>query len=456
MQPTALLPMRVTSFRPGTQPRFRLTERQTLANKLLAGQQKHILLRGGSRSGKTFVLVRAPVLRALRGAGSRHAILRFRGNAARASIWLDTFPKVMRLCFPGVAWKPHKQDGYVELPNGAEVWIGGLDDHERVEKILGMEFVTLFYNECSQIPYASVLMARTRLAQHIVGLQPREYFDCNPPGTGHYTYQLWKEGRDPETGRHVDSTLYAELGMNPGDNRDNIASDYLSTLESLPDKQRRRFFEGEWSPEIEGALWTLDSIDRNRIEARHGSTLDSLLESGAVPSLKRVVVGIDPSGASGREGERSDEIGIVVAGLGTDGTGYVLADRSARLGPAQWARLAVTAYHEFRADRIVAERNFGGAMVENVITTAGPNVPVKTITASRGKAVRAEPIAALYAQGKVCHVGRFPQLEEQMLNMASAGYVGAKSPDRLDALVWALSELMLGPQHSFSSQPFRL
>ena len=125
--------------------------------------------------------------------------------------------------------------------------------------------------------------------------------------------------------------------------------------------------------------------------------------------------------------------------------GYVLAVRSARLGPAQWARLAVTAYHEFRADRIVAERSFGGAMVENVITTAGPNVPVKTITASRGKAVRAEPIAALYAQGKVCHVGRFPQLEEQMLNMASAGYVGAKSPDRLDALVWALSELMLGP-----------
>jgi phage terminase large subunit-like protein len=129
-----------------------------------------------------------------------------------------------------------------------------------------------------------------------------------------------------------------------------------------------------------------------------------------------------------RRSERSDEIGIVVAGLGSDGKGYVLADRSARLGPAQWGRLAVTAYHAFRADRIVAERNFGGAMVENVIKTAGPNVPVKTITASRGKAVRAEPIAAFYAQGKVCHVGRFPQLEEQMLNMSSAGYVGAKSP----------------------------
>src|SRR5829696_4238923 len=197
MQPPALPATSGTSLRPPTTRRFRLTERQTLANKLLAGPQKHTLLRGGSRSGKTFVLVRAIVLRALRGAGSRHAILRFRGNAARASIWLDTFPKVMRLCVPGVAWKPHKQDGYIALPNGSEVWIGGLDDHERVEKILGMEFVTLFYNECSQIPYGSVLMARTRLAQHIEGLQPREYFDCNPPGTGHYTYQLWKEGARP-------------------------------------------------------------------------------------------------------------------------------------------------------------------------------------------------------------------------------------------------------------------
>src|SRR4051812_43690696 len=230
-----------------------------------------------ARSTRCCAAARAPArpscwcarLRALRGAGSRHAILRFRGNAARASIWLDTFPKVMRRCCPGVSWKAHKQDGYVELPNGSEIWVGGLDDHDRVEKILGMEFVTLFYNECSQIPYASVLMARTRLAQQVEGLTPREYFDCNPPGSGHYTYQLWKEGRDPESGRQVDPAQYAELGMNPGHNRDNIAGDYLSTLESLPDKQRRRFFEGDWSPEIEGALWTLDSIDRTRRDARH-------------------------------------------------------------------------------------------------------------------------------------------------------------------------------------------
>jgi phage terminase large subunit-like protein len=197
-------------------------------------------------------------------------------------------------------------------------------------------------------------------------------------------------------------------------------------------------------------------IDRTRIEARPGSTLDTLLESGAVPALKRVVVAIDPSGAAGKEGERSDEIGIVVAAKGSDGKAYVLADRSIRAGPAEWARRAVHAFDEFRADRIVAEINYGGAMVEHTIKTVRSTVPVTVITASRGKAVRAEPVSALYEKNTVCHLGRFPHLEEQMLNMSSAGYVGAKSPDRLDALVWALSELMLAPQHSFSVQPLRL
>ena len=134
----------------------------------------------------------------------------------------------------------------------------------------------------------------------------------------------------------------------------------------------------------------------------------------------------------------------------------MLADRTARLGPAEWGRVAVNAFHEFRADRIVAEQNFGGAMVEHVIRTAGPSVRVKTIVASRGKAVRAEPISALYEQSKVRHVGRFLPLEEQMLNMSTAGYVGAKSPDRLDALVWALSDLMLAPQNTFTVQELRL
>jgi len=164
--------------------------------------------------------------------------------------------------------------------------------------------------------------------------------------------------------------------------------------------------------------------------------------------MRRIVVAVDPSGASG-EADNSDEIGIIVAGVGQDGLGYVLADYSCRLSPQGWGRRAVEAYHHFSADLIVAEKNFGGAMVEHVIKTVDKNVPVKLVTASRGKAVRAEPIGALYEQGKIYHNGFLKELEDQMLYMTPSGYVGEGSPDRADALVWALTELMLGSTRSY-------
>jgi hypothetical protein len=423
---------------------FKLTARQELANQLLGGTAKHVLLRGGSRSGKTFLIVRAICLRAMKYKNSRHAILRFRANAAKSSIWLDTLPKVMRLCWPQVKLKWHKQDGYVQFPNGSEIWIGGLQDQEQAEKILGMEFGTIYYNECTQIPYGSVLLARTRLAQQIQGMTPKEYYDCNPSGTGHYTYKLWKENRDPESHQPIDPADYAEMQLNPYDNTANIATDYIKILESLPEKQKRRFLSGEWSPDIEGALWTLDTLDRCRVLVPDLASLEHILKLGLIPQLKRVIVSVDPSGCQGREDKRSDEIGISVCGLGTDGHAYVLADRSTRDGPEGWARASINAYDEFKADCIVAEQNFGGAMVEHTIRTADANVPIKLIHASRGKLVRAEPVSALYEQLRVHHVGTFPKLEEQMINMAASGYVGARSPDRLDALVWAVTELMLG------------
>ena len=161
--------------------------------------------------------------------------------------------------------------------------------------------------------------------------------------------------------------------------------------------------------------------------------------------MQRIVVAVDPSGVSGAE-DGGDEVGIIVAGKGVDGCAYILADRSCRLSPEGWGRRAVEAYKEFKADRIVAEKNFGGAMVEAVIRAADPQAPVTLVTASRGKAVRAEPIAALYEQGRVYHARNFSELEDQMVAMTPNGYLGEGSPDRLDALVWALTELMLGEQ----------
>ena len=172
--------------------------------------------------------------------------------------------------------------------------------------------------------------------------------------------------------------------------------------------------------------------------------MKQISESYPLSQMQRVVVAIDPSGTTGQD--EGDEVGIVVAGKGYDGNAYVIADRSCRLSPEGWARQAIRAYREFRADKIVAERNYGGAMVEAVIRSVDRAVPVKTVVATRGKAVRAEPVAALYEQGKVFHSQHFPELEAQMAAMTSQGFVGEGSPDRLDAAVWALTELMLGPQ----------
>jgi predicted phage terminase large subunit-like protein len=220
------------------------------------------------------------------------------------------------------------------------------------------------------------------------------------------------------------------------DNAANLAPAALAQLRERYEGTRlgRQELNAEILEDIPGALWTRDTIDGQRVRE--------------APALVRVVVAIDPSGTRG-EADSGDSVGIVVAGKGDDGRCYVLADRTCKLSPDGWGRQAVNAYHEFKADRIVAERNFGGAMVEHVIRTIDPKVSYREVTASRGKIARAEPVAALYEQGKVSHVGRgdatkqFAQLEDQMCAMAADGYVGEGSPDRADALVWALTELML-------------
>lgn len=213
------------------------------------------------------------------------------------------------------------------------------------------------------------------------------------------------------------------------DNRANLAPQFVAQIETRYAGTRlgRQELDGEILDDLPGALWSRDDIDRTRTRE--------------APDLQRIVVAIDPSGTSGSD--EGDSIGIVVAGLGVDGRGYVLADRSCKLSPDGWGRRAVEAYHEFEADRIVAERNFGGAMVEHVIRTVDASVSYREVTASRGKVARAEPVAALYEQGRVSHVGAFSALEDQMSMMGSDGFAGEGSPDRLDAMVWALTDLML-------------
>lgn len=431
-----------------------LTPKQREANRLLASSVRNIMLRGGSRSGKTFLLVRAIIQRAINAPASRHVIFRFRFNHAKTSIWADTLPKVLKLCFPTLRARFDKTDFYLDLPNGSQVWIAGLDDKERVEKILGAEYVTLYFNESSQIPWGSIEMAMSRLAQRcelapeIAATTGRQYlalkayFDCNPPSRLHWSYQLFRSKLKPGTKEALPNPdEYAEMKINPDDNRDNLPAEYFDVLASMSAAKRQRFEAGEWASEVNGALWSLE--DRTAPDGKNMPGLDSLrVTDEQKPAMQRIVVSVDPSGTKG-DGS-GDDIGIVVAGLGTDGRGYILEDATCQMSPEGWGRRAVELYHRYQADRIIGERNYGGDMVRFTISTADRSAAFKEVVASRGKSVRAEPISALYEQGKVSHVGVFADLEDQLCNFTASGYVGDGSPDRGDALVWALTELMLG------------
>jgi phage terminase large subunit-like protein len=238
------------------------------------------------------------------------------------------------------------------------------------------------------------------------------------------------EKRDPDTRLGLPRPEdYAAFSINPTDNAANLSPEYLRMLESLPARMRARFLEGRFADANPNALFPEEHIDRWRV-------LD-----GAVPQLVRVVVAVDPSGADDEASADNDAIGIVVVGLATDGACYLLEDLTVKAGPATWGRVAAEAFDRHSADCIVAETNYGGAMVRQVIETARPRTPFRPVTASRGKVVRAEPFSSLYEQGKVRHVGMFPELEDELSGFSTTGYTGSRSPNRADALIWGLAAL---------------
>ncbi len=212
------------------------------------------------------------------------------------------------------------------------------------------------------------------------------------------------------------------------ENKDNLAPSFIEKLKEKYEGTRlgRQELHAEILTDNPWALWKRQQIEDNRL-------IDS-------PNMKRIVVAIDPAATSNTD---ADETGIVVAGIGSDDKGYLLADISMRGTPEEWARAAINAYHEYKADRIIGETNNGGEMIETLLRMVDKNVSYKGVHASRGKITRAEPISALYEQGKCRHVGYYPVLEDQMCEYDPK--TSKFSPDRMDALVWAFTELMTEP-----------
>jgi phage terminase large subunit-like protein len=334
---------------------------------------------------------------------------------------------ILAVCPPGERPIYKKADRQLEWPNGAKSLIFTADEPDRLR---GKQHMKLWADEVAAWRYEE------SWTQAMLGLRlgdkPQAVATTTPRPT-----PLIRRLAKAKTTHLTLGTTY--------DNRDNLAPSFYSEIISIYEGTRigRQELMAEILTDTPGALWTTDMLDKTRVD-------EIKLED-----MARVVVGVDPSGGS--DPEKNDEQGIVVVGKHVNGHFYVLADVSCCKSPDGWGRVAIQAYQDYKADRIVEELNFGGEMVEFVISTAsekaGIIVPVKPISASRGKMIRAEPIAALYEQERVHHVGQFAKLESQMTSFVPCddnlpkkekGKRAKKSsPDRMDALVWAITELAM-------------
>ena len=315
-------------------------------------------------------------------------------------------------------------------PNGAEARLYSAFDPERLR---GPQFEAVWADEFAKWPKAKETWDMMSFALRL-GTSPRACVTTTPRNVA-ILKDLLARPSTVQTHAPTDA------------NRAYLADSFLEEVQAqyAGSRMGRQELEGVLLPDVEGALWKTDCLEALRVTS--------------VPDLDRIVVAVDPpAGASAS----SDACGIIVAGVVMQGPVsdwrvYVLEDASVRgASPNEWAAAAIAAMDRHQADRLVAEVNQGGAMVESIVRSIDPAVPYRAVHATRGKARRAEPVAALYEQGRVYHVGQFGPLEDEMCQMTAQGYEGQGSPDRVDALVWALTDLFLEPAKGWRMPRMRL
>ncbi|GHU39107.1 hypothetical protein FACS1894190_02370 [Spirochaetia bacterium] len=239
-----------------TAKKFKPTDVQRNALALVKSGAKHILLFGGSRSGKTTVLVMAIIYRAIRYAGSRHLICRLRAKDARSSVLRETLIPWLDNTIGKDGYDYHIHNDLITLYNGSEIWIGGLGDREQADKILGHEYNTIYFNEISQLSYAAVTVAYSRLAMKVQGCRNIFIYDCNHGSPLHWAYKVFIRKQQFLTSEPLPKPeLYVSMMLNPDDNKDNLPDDYISDiLDTLPEKQKQRFKLGLWV-KAEGVIY---------------------------------------------------------------------------------------------------------------------------------------------------------------------------------------------------------
>jgi phage terminase large subunit-like protein len=369
--------------------------------------------RGGRGSGKSHFFAEALVEEALAGDALRAICVREVQKTLAQSSKLLIEDKIKKL---DVSYRFGVYRDHITTPGKGVIIFQGMQDHtaESVKSLEG--FKIAWWEE-----------AQTASARSLELLRPT----IRAPGS-----ELWFTWNPRNASDPVDQLL---CGITPPPDAIVVKANYSDNPFFPPELEAEREFDerskpdryghiwlGEYEPVAIGAIWDRLMLHRNRRPKEQP------------PQMARIVVSVDPA-VSSEPG--SDEHGIIVTGIGQDGRGYVLADYTMRGTPLQWAGRAVAALDEYSADAIVIERNQGGDMCAQTLRTVRPHVRIIEVTATRGKHVRAEPIAALYSLDRVSHVGTFAKLEDQMCQMTAGGYEGEGSPDRVDALVWGLTEL---------------
>lgn len=361
---------------------------------------------GKTRSGAEWVRMLAE-----RQPGARIALVGASHAEARA-VMVEGESGLLAVCGPdaGVEWEPSLRR--LRWPGGARAFLYSAAEPEALR---GAQHHAAWADEIAKWPYGEETWSNLEMGLRL-GTAPRIVATTTPRPVPLLRRLLGARGVAVTRGRTEDNRAW-------------LPDAFLEAMRDTYGGTRlgRQELDGELIEEAAGALWPRALIEACRVRA--------------VPAVERVVVAVDPPAGIG-----GDACGIVVAALGADGKGYVLADATlSGAGPEGWARAVARAAEAHGADKVVAEANNGGAMVESVLRAAEASLPLRLVHASRGKAARAEPVAALYAAGRVFHAGAFPDLEDQMAGLiAGGGYEGpGRSPDRADALVWALTELML-------------
>jgi len=366
---------------------------------------------GGRGSGKSHFFAEMGIERCVLMPGTRIVCVREVQKSLKDSVKLLMEDKIRAF---GVGDDFRVQNDVIVTPGKGVVLFQGMQDHT-AESIKSLEGFDIAYVEEAQTMTArSLELLRPTIRKPGSEL----WFSWNPRNASDPVDALLRGPNPPKDAAVVRAT-YRDNPFFP----DVLEQERLYDQTHVPDRYGHIWL-GEYEPVAVGAIWTRQIIQEGR--------------RAEAPDMERIVIAVDPavSAATG-----SNEHGIIAAGLGADGRGYLLDDATRSGSPQQWAERAVALYDLYEADAIVVEVNQGGDMVKHTLKTVRPNLPIREVRATRGKHVRAEPIAALYSTGRISHVGSFPELEGQMCQVTAAGYEGEGSPDRVDAMVWAFSEL---------------